>query len=83
MRDDDVDAPAATDIQRAACASMGTKQCAAICLSHLPSYAAGECPEAAHVWTVKAIEKELQRRPVGPLFSCVARSIDGLLAGKQ
>ena len=54
-----------TQIQRAACLSMGTKQCAPICLSHLPFH--DYCPEACKVWTKEAIEREEKRRPNGPL----------------
>lgn len=56
------------DQQKAACRSMGTGQCAAICLSHSSNFTRnGECPEAKQVWTAKAIRKERQRRPKGPL----------------
>jgi hypothetical protein len=57
----------ATEAQKAACRSIGTKQCAAICLSHLPSFAPGECPEAHRIWTERAIKAERKRRPDGPL----------------
>lgn len=56
-----------TLLQQAACRSMGTKQCAPICLGTLPSYAPGMCPEAHRVWTDKAIKAEKKRRPDGPL----------------
>ena len=57
----------ATIAQKAACRSMGTKQCAPICLSHLPTFAAGECPEAHIVWTETMVMLERKRRPDGPL----------------
>ena len=58
----------ATEIQQAACRSVGTKQCAAICLSNLPGYAPGGCPEARRVWSEQAIaaEKKAAAR-TGPL----------------
>jgi hypothetical protein len=57
-----------TTAQRAACQSMGTKQCAAICLSHFPTWDwLSGCPEAGRVWTDKAIARERNRRPTGPL----------------
>lgn len=55
------------EYQRAACKSVGTKQCAAICLDHLPTYALGECPHVHEVWSPGAIKRELKRRPDGPL----------------
>lgn len=55
----------ATPIQKAACESMGTKQCAPICLSHLSS--SGVCPEAHRVWPWRTIVAEKKRRPNGPL----------------
>jgi hypothetical protein len=57
----------ATEVQQAACRSIGTKQCAAICLSNLPGYAPGGCPEARRVWSEQAIAAEKKRRPDGPL----------------
>ena len=53
----------ATLAQKAACRSIGTKQCAPLCLSSLPSYAPGMCPLAHRIWTDKAIKAELKRRP--------------------
>lgn len=55
----------ATALQKAACQSMGTGQCAAICLSNLAPYGPAGCPEAHRVWRAKAIWKEKQRRPSG------------------
>lgn len=51
-------------IHDAACESMGTKQCAPLCLS---ASCLGECPHKMEVWTGEAILKELVRRPDGPL----------------
>lgn len=60
--------PEATALQKAACKSMGTGQCAAICLSNLAPYGPRGCPEAHRVWKASAIWKEKQRRPSdGPL----------------
>jgi hypothetical protein len=53
-----------TPAQRAACRSIGTKQCAAICLSHSCLIPLGECPEVARVWTDEAMERARKRRPV-------------------
>lgn len=53
--------------QRAACCSIGTKQCAAICLSHSSLIPLGDCPEVSWVWTDDAIAREHARRPNGPL----------------
>ena len=54
------------EIRRAACASVGTKQCAAICLCHSPwDY---PCPAYRVVWTEQALKTELARRPNGPLL---------------
>lgn len=61
----------ASPMQRAACRSMGTKQCAFICLSSLPTREPGMCPEAAKVWTDAAIEMERRRRPDGPLCGMI------------
>jgi hypothetical protein len=55
-----------TNAQKA-CRSIGTKQCAAICLQHLPSFADGECPQVGFVWDDTAIAAERRRRPNGPL----------------
>lgn len=55
----------ATALQKAACASMGTGQCAAICLSNLAPYGPHGCPEAHRVWRAKAIWEEKKRRPSG------------------
>lgn len=55
----------ATALQKAACQSMGTGQCAAICLSNLAPYGPSGCPMAYEVWKAKAIWKEKQRRPSG------------------
>lgn len=55
-----------TGAQRVACRSVGTKQCAAICLSHSCLIPLGECPEAALVWTDEAIAQERVRRPDDP-----------------
>lgn len=54
-------------LRRLACMSVGTKQCAAVCLSNLPSYDFGECPRQEEVWTWKAMKDEAARRPNGPL----------------
>lgn len=63
--------------QRAACRSIGTKQCAAICLSHSCHIPLGECPEVARVWTDEAITREHKRRSTDPLMllAAVARAI--------
>jgi hypothetical protein len=55
------------EIYKKACISLGTNQCAAICLQHLSVRPLGDCPEAACVWTDAAITAELKRRPNGPL----------------
>ena len=53
------------EMRRAACQSVGTKQCAAICLTHSPwDY---PCPAHREVWTREAVRKEKVRRPNGPL----------------
>lgn len=57
-----------TYTMRAACMSVGTKQCAPICLSNLPAYDSGKCPFRKEVWTVEKIKAELTRRPDGPLY---------------
>ncbi len=54
----------ANPMQQAACASMGTHQCALICLSYSTNF---PCPAASKVWTTQAIDKERKRRPNGPL----------------
>jgi hypothetical protein len=54
-------------IQKAACRSIGNKQCASICLSNFPTYELGECPYISDVWTDEAIDHEKARRPDGPL----------------
>jgi len=56
-----------TNPKKFACQSVGTKQCAAICLSHSSLIALGDCPEVSLVWTPEAIMKERKRRPNGPL----------------
>lgn len=56
----------ATEEQLAACRSVGTSQCAAICLSNFAPYGERGCPEAHRVWTPEAIERERKRRPVSP-----------------
>lgn len=56
-----------TALQKAACQSVGTKQCAAICLSHSCLIPLGECPSAHEVWKAGAIRRERVRRPNGPL----------------
>ena len=61
----------ATERQLAACRSMGTSQCAALCLSSLAPYGPGGCPEAGQVWTEAAIAREARRRPTGPLAGLV------------
>lgn len=71
--------PESTTAQKSACRSMGTKQCAAICLSNLPTYDYGECPYMGTVWTDSAIGSEAKRRPNGPLHSFIDLvSVDGL-----
>lgn len=52
-------------MQQDACRSLGTGQCAAICLSHLRTTA--DCPEYRIVWTSEAVRQEYRRRPTGPL----------------
>ena len=65
-----------TPEQKAACRSVGTKQCAAICLSHSCYIALGECPAAAEVWTPKSIRAERKRRPAeGPLSDLVKEHV--------
>jgi hypothetical protein len=59
--------PKATVEQLVACRSVGTSQCAPICLSSLAPYGPGGCPEAHRVWTAAAIKEERKRRPYGPL----------------
>jgi hypothetical protein len=54
-------------IQKAACCSMGTKQCAPMCLVHPTVIPLGECPYIPVVWTPKAIIQEYKRRKDGPL----------------
>jgi hypothetical protein len=59
--------PQATVEQLVACRSIGTSQCAPICLSSLAPYGPGGCPEAHRIWTAAAIAAERKRRPYGPL----------------
>lgn len=58
---------------------MGTKQCAAICLSHSCLTDLGDCQEAGLVWTEKAIEREYRRRPCGPLFTFFEPKVSSML----
>jgi hypothetical protein len=53
--------------QKAACRSQGTKQCAAICLTHSCLIELGECPSAGIVWTAAALKMEFERRLDGPM----------------
>jgi len=46
--------PSEAAIAQAICKADGTKQCAAICLTHSCLIPAGQCPEARHVWGRKA-----------------------------
>lgn len=58
----------ADEKQIAACKSLGTSQCAAICMQHSANtISLGGCPEAVDVWTNDAVRKERLRRPDGPL----------------
>jgi len=53
------------EMRKAACASMGTKQCAPICLCY--SHLENPCPAYRAVWTEQALRAELKRRSDGPL----------------
>lgn len=56
-----------TDQQKLACKSVGTKQCAPLCLEQLAFADHSYCPRAYRVWTEAAMQNELRRRPNGPL----------------
>lgn len=68
----------ATALQKAACRSMGTSQCAAICLSNLAPYGPAGCQMAHVVWKAKAIWNEKLRRPSGPLDQWTWSNLAGL-----
>lgn len=55
-----------TELDKAACKSLGTGQCAAICLSFSSITTSHDCPAAELVWTKTSIAEERQRRPDGP-----------------
>lgn len=52
----------ATNEQKAMCKSVGTGQCAPICLETLCYRQSIECPHAEKVWTPTAIKREKERR---------------------
>lgn len=55
-------------ITKALCKANGTKQCAALCLQNLPSYAQGECPDRHTVWQrqAKAVADAISTEYVRP-----------------